>query len=75
MKKKAAKKSKRMSQSYVSTARYGLLNPWGALWSPETFGSIPEALSYLKAWSAHYNIDLSKHTVAPVRVTVTPLKS
>lgn len=55
--------------------RLGILNHVGGVWTPETFDNRDAALAYIaRAQKQNPTWDLSNHSVAPVRVTVTPVK-
>jgi len=53
--------------------RLGILNPWGDIWTPTTFDTEAEARDYMARYSTTFKpaLNLSKHTVVPVRVTVS----
>lgn len=54
--------------------RYGILNPYGDIWSPVTFATIEEAKSHIESfWSFDPKRDLSVFAVVPVRVTVSAI--
>lgn len=54
--------------------RYGILNPYGDIWSPVTFATIEEAKSRIADfWSFDPRHDLSQFSVVPVRVTVSAI--
>ena len=74
MNRKVKKSPARKPVSYVARKRYGILNHIGGIWTPETFGTESEARRYLKSQTQTYG-DLSRHTVIPVRVTVTTLRA
>lgn len=51
--------------------RYGILNPFGDVWTPETFDTMDEARQHVASfWASKPDHDLSKYTIVPVRVTV-----
>lgn len=64
-----AKKSK----PYRSTSRFGILNPYGDIWSPETFDTEAEAMAYVEQfWRDTKGVtDLSRFKPVRVRVTVS----
>lgn len=64
-----ARKAKKTPAPY-SMERYGILNHFGDVWTPDTFGSVEEALRHIDNYQRRYSGDLSKHTVVRVRVTV-----
>jgi len=74
MKRKVKKSPAHKPISYVARKRYGILNHIGGIWTPKTFDTESEARRYLKSQMPLYG-DLSRHTVIPVRVTVTALRS
>lgn len=53
----------------------GILNPYGDLWTYETFQTEELARAYIKAFWApiDHGPDLSKFTVIPVKVTVSAI--
>ena len=57
--------------------RFGIMNHVGSIWSPDSWDREEDAQAYLDAQRVEcarkYGMDLSKHHVVRVRVTVTPL--
>lgn len=52
--------------------RYGILNPYGDVWSPETFNTMLAAREHVKRfWSNQPDHDLSKYEIVPVKVIVS----
>lgn len=52
--------------------RFGILNPWGDLWSYETFDTVDAAGAHIaQFWKFSKDTDVSKFRVVPVRVTVS----
>ena len=53
---------------------FGIENHVGTVWSPRTFETAEKAQAYLDAQRAEckrrWNMDLSEHRVAPVKVTI-----
>lgn len=66
-------KAAKIPEPYECSNRYGILNPYGDVWSPETFDSMDAALKHLtKFWGPRD--DLSRFTVIPVRVIVSAIR-
>lgn len=68
-----------MSERKPKPARgtaFGILNPWGDLWTYETFRTREAAARYVASfWAGNPSApDLSKFKVVPVRVTVSVLR-
>jgi len=61
-------------QKPYRAVRYGVLNHTGGIWSPENFASEAQAQAYLDGqrrsptWA---KIDLSRHRVAQLRLTLS----
>lgn len=56
--------------------RYGILNHFGEIWTPETFATEELAGSYLKLCSkTNPSWKLGNHKVVPVTVTVTAVST
>jgi len=56
---------------------FGILNPWGDVWTYETFETEGEARAYIAAFWLHPGFgpqDLSKFKVVPVRVVVSVVR-
>ena len=52
--------------------RWGILNHLGGFWTPENFDTERQAAAYLDRWKRdNPKMDLSKHKVIPVLVTMT----
>lgn len=55
--------------------RWGIINHVGTIWSPETFETREQAQAYLDAQKAdlwfRFKMDLSKHHVAKLRLTLS----
>lgn len=55
--------------------RLGILNHQGEVWTPDTFDNVDAGQAYIaRAQRQNPTWNLSNHTVAPVRVTITPIK-
>ena len=68
-------RSPRKPRTYEATA-YGILNPWGDLWTYECFESEAEAREHVEAFWRDISgtpSDLDKFTIVPVHVTVVAL--
>jgi len=64
-----------MSKPY-RMERIGILNHIGDIWTPETFGSTEAAQAHIdRVQRQNPTWDLSKHKPAPVRVTLSVVKS
>jgi hypothetical protein len=70
--------SKKKAKPYRTQSRYGILNPSGDIWSPETFDHAEAAKAYLKRfWSdfpKEYR-DVSRFKIVRVRVTVSAVNN
>lgn len=54
--------------------RFGILNHFGDVWTPETFHTAEEAQAYLEKERKGWGGDgLARHKVVAVTVTVTPI--
>ena len=52
--------------------RWGILNHLGGFWTPENFDTERQAAAYLDRWKRdNPKMDLSRHKVIPVLVTIT----
>lgn len=52
--------------------RYGILNPYGDVWTPDTFNTMDAARQHVENfWRGQYDKDLSKFVVVPVKVVVS----
>lgn len=64
-------------QSYECTTRFGIINPYGGIWSPETFGTKDAAWEHLRTFwrGTKMENELDGFTVEHVKITVerTPL--
>ncbi len=66
-----AKKAKKKAAT-CSWNRFGVMNHLGGIWSPRTFDNAQEAMDYIRAENQSWpSMDLRKHKIVPVRVTVT----
>ena len=52
---------------------YGILNPYGDLWTYEHFPSEIAAMDYIDAFWKNTSVDKSKFKIVRVRVTVSAL--
>jgi hypothetical protein len=65
---------KRKPKPYRANWRWGILNPWGDLWSPETFQTEKQARAYADREVARLpGSDPAKFKPVRVRVTVSVL--
>lgn len=65
-------KPKKKKSGAYRTRRYGILNPYGDVWTPDTFNTIAAAQKHIAMfWASQPTKDLSKFTVTLVRVTVS----
>jgi hypothetical protein len=55
----------------TSLDRWGILNPWGDVWTVETFDDADRARDHVRAFWAGQQQDLTKFSVVPVRVRVS----
>lgn len=69
---KTTKAKKEPPRPYIMN-RFGILNPWGQVWSVNTFDTSEEASRYLaRFWGDQKNaVDLAKFKVSRVTVTIT----
>lgn len=52
--------------------RFGILNPYGEIWSSHTFGTEAEGKEYVdRYWNGQPPHELKKFKVVPVVVTIT----
>lgn len=52
--------------------RIGIVNPYGDIWTPDTFDNAEQARAYIaEFWRRQPDTDLSKFTTETVRVTVS----
>lgn len=65
-----------MSKPY-KMKRLGILNAQGYVWTPQSFDTEAEARDYMDNYSKQFRppLDLSKHKVVPVMVTVRAIKA
>jgi hypothetical protein len=68
-----AKKAKiKKPKPYRTTHRFGILNPWGDFWTPETFTTEAKAEAYIYAyWKKHGDAKVHQYKIVPARVTVS----
>lgn len=59
----------------ISAERYGIINPYNTVWSPNTFDSESAALAHLKAFWRGTKCDISEFKIAKVRVTIEPIEA
>lgn len=52
-------------------SRFGILNPYGDIWTPDTFDSPEEAEEHVAEFFKGIETDLTMFKVIPVNVTVT----
>lgn len=60
-------------KGYIDETRFGILNPWGDVWSSETFTTEDAARAYINAFWRNVKDpgDLSRFRVVRVRTHVT----
>lgn len=51
--------------------RWGILNPWGDVWTVDTFNDADSAREYLRAFWSGQKQDLTTFRIVPVRVRVS----
>lgn len=63
-------------RGYVDTNRFGILNPWGDIWTSETFKSEAEARKHIEDFCRLIDDagSLTRFKVVPVRVHVTAIR-
>lgn len=69
----------RRAKPYRSDRRFGILNPWGELWTDDTFLSEAEAREHVRTFWKRSGFpdttsnprELAKFKIVPVRVTVS----
>lgn len=63
-------------KGYIDTKRFGVLNPWGDIWTSETFTSEAKARKHIEDfWRGIDDAgDLTRFKVVPVRVHVTVIR-
>jgi hypothetical protein len=55
--------------------RYGIANPWGDIWTPETFDTMDAARRYIDNYAEkNRKMDMSRHKVVRVAVTVRAIQ-
>jgi len=54
--------------------RLGIMNRVGGIWTAETLDSEDIAREYIATYARRWSMDLSRHTVVPVNVTVSAIK-
>lgn len=55
--------------------RLGIINHVGGIWTAETFDTVEAGQACIDAYSRRWpSMDLSRHRVVPVRVTVSLIK-
>jgi len=65
----------RKPKGLTSKGRFGILNPWGTIWTPETFDTRQAASTYVERYWADFGPgarDPKDFEVVPVSVRVTP---
>lgn len=67
-------KKKKKIVPHESWTRFGILNHLGSFWSENTFASAGEAQEYIDACMRRSKLDLHRHTVVPVKVTIEALE-
>lgn len=72
--KAAARKTTLKKPGAYKCRRYGILNPYGDVWTPDTFNTMLGAEQHVRDfWAKQPDHDLSKYKVVVVNVTVSPV--